>query len=277
MPTREELEAEFEQLGIDFGEPGFYDTSAFLDAERGNPRLIVKYAQYINTLTLKPEYLERARTVVRETADFLHGELVADGRRGACIDISATMLRFLEREGIWVYFIGGGLRIQFPAGSGVGTRWFWPLMHGNNRALMGHAWVCAPPFKVVDLNFAIQPYAADEQKYLNGYVLTEECQQPPEETTVLDLMETEVREELEQAFGRPPTMADLPRIAPGLREFMADFPSCRTIKDGVQLKYIPVTTSTPDLPLERMRNLQLRERYPMQLYAEFRRARNAKP
>lgn len=277
MPTREELEAEFEQLGIDFGKAGFYDTAAFLDAERRNPELIVKYAQYVNTLTLTAEYLDRARTVVRETADFLFGELVADGRRGACIDISATMLRFLEREGIWVYLIGGGLRIQFPAASGIGTRCFWPLMHGNNRALMGHAWVCAPPFRVVDLSFAIQPYAANEQRYLNGYVLTEECQQPPEETTVLDLMENEFREEFEQDFGRPPTMADLPRIAPGLREFMADFPSCRTTKDGVRLKYIPVTTSTTDLPLERMRNLRLRGRYPMQLYEEFQQSRNANP
>jgi hypothetical protein len=34
MPTREELEAEFERLGIDFGKPGFYDTAAFQRAEQ---------------------------------------------------------------------------------------------------------------------------------------------------------------------------------------------------------------------------------------------------
>ena len=101
-------------------------------------------------------------------------------------------------------------------------------MHGENPALMGHAWVCAPPFKVVDLSFSIQPYQAREQRYLNGYVLIEECEQPPEETTLTDLMEPEVRAELRAAFRRPPTMDDLPQVAPGLREFMVDFPSCKT-------------------------------------------------
>ncbi|MFZ0420843.1 MAG: hypothetical protein WAM04_22270 [Candidatus Sulfotelmatobacter sp.] len=274
MPTREELEDEFGELGIDFANPGFCDTPAFQGAERQNPRLLIKYAQYINTLILTPEYLERSRGVVRDTADFLYGELVADGRRGACIDISGTLLRFLERQGIWAYFVGGGLRVQFPARSGIGTRWFWPLMHGENPALMGHAWVCAPPFKVIDLSFSTQPYQAREQRYLNGYVLIEECEQPPEETTLTDLMEPEVRAELRAAFRRPPNMDDLPQVAPGLREFIADFPSCKTTKDQVRLKYIPVNISAPDLPLERMTNLQLRGRYPLQLYREFERARN---
>ena len=270
MPTREELEAEFRRLRIDFGNPGFCETPAFYAAERQTRGLLAKYAQYINTLTFTPEYLERARTVIRDTADFLHRELVADGRRGACIDISGTMLRFLERQGIWAYFVSGGLKVKFPAESGIGTRWFQPIMREINPAGAGHAWVCAPPFTVVDLSFAIQPYAANEQRFLNGYVLIEECQQA-ERTTIIDLMENAAREEFAFAFLRPPTMADLPQIAPGLPEFMVDFPSCRTTRDRVQLKYIPTGTSAPDLPLERMTNLQLRGRYPMQLFEEFQR------
>jgi len=103
VPTRGELEAEFGRLRIDFGNPAFCETPGFLDAEQLDPGLLIKYAQYINTLTFTPEYMERARTVVRETAEFLYAELVADGRRGACIDISQTLQRFLERQGIWVY------------------------------------------------------------------------------------------------------------------------------------------------------------------------------
>lgn len=34
MPTREELEGEFRELGIDFVNPGFCDTPAFQQAER---------------------------------------------------------------------------------------------------------------------------------------------------------------------------------------------------------------------------------------------------
>lgn len=140
-----------------------------------------------------------------------------------------------------------------------------------------HAWVCGAPFKVIDLSFSLQPYTAREKRYMNGYVLIEECEQPPEETTLIDLMEPEVRDQLREDFGRPARMADLPQVAPGLLEFMEDFPSCKTTKNGVRLKYIPVTTAAPDLPLERMTNLQLRGRYPIQLYQEFERARNANP
>jgi len=278
MPTREELEREFGRLGIDFRNPGFCETPAFLEAEGRNPRLLFTYAQYIDTLTFTPEYLEHARRVVRDTGDFLHRELDADGRRGACVDISQTVQRFLEPQGIWVYMVAGGLRIQYPAASGVGTRWFWPLMHPRNRArtgaVTGHAWVCAPPFKVIDLSFAIQPYSPNEQRYLNGYVLAEECEGPPEATTVNDLMDNEVRQELTLALGRLPNMTDLPRVAPDLRDFMADFPSCKITKDEVHLKYIPTRISAPDRPLEGMRNLELRGRYPAQLYEEFQRARN---
>ncbi len=42
MPTRQELEAEFGGLGIDFANPAFYDTPAFRRAERQNPALIIK-------------------------------------------------------------------------------------------------------------------------------------------------------------------------------------------------------------------------------------------
>jgi len=275
LPTREELEQEFIRHGIDFANPGFCDTPAFHAAERRSPRLLIKYAQYINTLNLSPEYLERARAVVRESAEFLYRELVADGRRGACIDISSTMLRFLESQGLWAYFVGGGLRVQFPPRSHIETKWFWPIMHGDNPALMGHAWVSAPPFKIIDLSFSLQPYTAREQRHLNGYVLIEDCEQPPDQTTLTDLMEPEVRAELRQDFGRPPRMDDLREVAPGLLEFMADFSPCRTTKDGVRLKYIPVRVSAPDLPLEEMRNLQLRGRYPGQLFEEFQREINA--
>jgi hypothetical protein len=275
MPTREELEAEFERLGIDFRNTAFCETAAFLAAEQRNPRLLVKYAQYINTLTFTPEYLQRARTVVAETADFLFAELIADGRRGACIDISLTLQRFLERQGIWVYLVGGALRIQFPAASGIGEKYFWPIMHGDNPARMGHAWVCAPPFKVIDLSFSLQPYRANEQRYLDGYVLVEECVQPAEETNIDDLMENEAKEEFVRVYRRAPTMADLPQIGFGsIVQFIADFSSCETTKDQVRLKYTPTKISAPDLPLERMTNLRLQGRYPMQLYEEFQRARN---
>lgn len=194
---------------------------------------------------------------------------MADGRRGACIDITQTVQRFLERQGIWVYFAGGSLRIDFPSDSGLPSKWFWPIMHAGNPARMGHAWACAPPFRVVDLSFSVQPYGPNEQQYLKGYVLAEGCT-AAEEITIDDLMENEARAEFQRYFRRAPTLEDLPRIGfAAFQQILADFPSCSVSKGQVRLKYTTTSISGPDRPLEQMRNLCLRGRYPSQLYDEF--------
>ncbi len=95
MPTREELENMFRGLGIDFATPGFCDTPEFQAVERNNPAFLKSYADYVQKLELSAEYIDRARAVVRDTAQFLYNQLVADGRRGACVDISGVVLRFL--------------------------------------------------------------------------------------------------------------------------------------------------------------------------------------
>jgi len=43
---------------------------------------------------------------------------------------------------------------------------------------------------------------------------------------------------------------------PNLLDFMAEFPSCKTTKDDLRLKYVPTKISDPNLPLEQMRNLR---------------------
>ena len=93
-----------------------------------------------------------------------------------------------------------------------------------------------------------------------------------------DLMENEAKEEFVRVYRTAPSMADLPQIGFGsIVQFIADFSSCKTTKDQVLLKYAPTKISAPDLPLERMTNLRLQGRYPMQLYEEFQRARNPNP
>ena len=99
-------------------------------------------------------------------------------------------------------------------------------------------------FKVIDLSFSLQMYRANEQRYLNGYVLVEECEQPAEETNIEDLMENEAKEEFVRVYRRAPTMADLPQIGFGsIVQFIADFSSCKTTKDQVRLKYTPTKIS----------------------------------
>ena len=93
MPTRNELEKMFRGLKIDFRKPGFYDTPQFQAVEREHPAFLKSYADFIQNLTLSAKYVDRARQIVRDTAEFLFNELVADGRKGACVDISGLVLR----------------------------------------------------------------------------------------------------------------------------------------------------------------------------------------
>jgi hypothetical protein len=266
MRTRRQLENTFRRLGIDFANTGFCETPEFQAVERDDPTFLKFYAMYVRQLQLSPEYIERARNVIQTTADFLFHELVADGRRGACVDISGLILRFLERQGIWCHVTCGGLKIQFPAESGIGPKWFFPLMHRNNNAFTGHAWIYAPPYKVIDISVSLQPYPAEQQRFVRGYNLAEECHQSPDATTIRDLMEPELIEEFVRDHRRMPTMNDL---MPELRQFMRDFAPCRVVSEGVSFNYMPVKISAPDLSLEQMLHPTLSGRRPMQVFEEF--------
>jgi hypothetical protein len=274
MPTRQELEATFRRLGIDFTHPGFCDSPEFQAVERENPVFLKSYAEYVQKLELPAEYLDRARPVIQETAEFLFNQLVADGRRGACVDISGVVLRFLERQGIWCHVACGGVKVEFPPEARMRPRWFHPLMHPNNNAFTGHAWIYAPPFEIVDVSISLQPYSAEQQRYFNGYTLAEQVGEPAEPIGVRDLMENELVEEHVRRFGRLPTMQD---ISPDQRQFLKEFPAHRIVKDGVSFTYTPVKISAPDMSLEQMLHPTLSGRRPVQVFEEFQNRNNGRP
>lgn len=64
----DQLEAEFQRLGIDYREPGFYDTPAFLAVERMDPRFLSYYAEYVDRRTYTAEYMDRVRELVPRLA-----------------------------------------------------------------------------------------------------------------------------------------------------------------------------------------------------------------
>jgi hypothetical protein len=51
-------------------------------------------------------------------------------------------------------------------------------MHRDNNAFTGHAWIYAPPFKIVDVSISLQRYSGEEQRYFHGYTLAEEWDEP---------------------------------------------------------------------------------------------------
>lgn len=266
MSKHSELQQSFDVLGIDTTRPGFYDDPRFVEQERQNPRFLQRYAEFVNAIPFDEQYLAKARSTVRALADYLFEELKRDGRKGACIDVSGTAMRMLEKEGIWSYMAEGAAIIHFPESSHLRRRYFWPLMHPGNPAKTGHVWLSVPPFKVVDVSLPIQPYTPEEAKYLTRIVAAEKVGPAPA-TTIGDLMETELIEHFMRLHHRRPTLRD---IAPALREFMAKFRPFQIMHDGCLLRYVPTSVSAMDSGLAGMKNLCLRGKYPADLYREFR-------
>jgi len=264
MATLEELESLFQERGIDFAMPGFYDGAAFQHCESEDPRFLENYGEYLHLLSFDHDYLNRARVVVRELSTFLASELVADGRAGACIDASGALMRMLEREGIWSCMVAGAATVLFPPESGLGHRYFSPLVPPNNPAKTGHTWLFAPPFKVADITLLMQGWKRRESEHIPSAILTERWEAAQADTD--DLMESELAELIYRKTGRAPSMADL---SPQLVQTMRKFPAFSITINGTQIKYVPTQVSAMDGTLERMRNLRLSGRYPFELYQRF--------
>jgi hypothetical protein len=269
MPTLTELQQTFDQLGIGTTRPGFYDEPGFLRAERQDRRFLKKYAQYIEALPFEEQYLLRARRTALEVADYLFDELKRDGRQGACIDISGTATRMLDQEGVWSYMAFGSVIVEFPAQSRLGKKYFRPIVHPDNPAKTGHAWLRVPPFKVLDISLPLQPYPPAAASYLRRYIATEVVAPAPV-TTASDLMEDAFVALFIRRNRRRPSMNDLPQVAPGAREFMAEFSAFELTTDGCRVRYVPTGMSAMETPLPGMRNLCLSGKYPAELYREFR-------
>lgn len=119
-----------------------------------------------------------------------------------------------------------------------------------------------------DLSLPLQEYRAQEREYLQNYVAADAVEMAAP-TTIRDLMENEAIAYFIQHFHRPPTMNDLPVIAPGVREYMNEFHSFEVPYGECRLRYIPTSVSAMDAPLDRMRNLCLSGQYPADLYRAY--------
>ncbi len=145
------------------------------------------------------------------------------------------------------------------------------MMHRNNNAFTGHAWIYAPPFKIVDVSISLQPYSEEQQRYFDGYTLTEQWDEPRKAIGIRDLMENELVEDHVRRFRQMPTMNN---VSANQRQFMREFPARDFAKGGLNFTYIPVKISAPDVPLEQMLHPTLSGRCPVQVFEEFENHRN---
>ncbi|MGY3895647.1 hypothetical protein [Aeromonas enterica] len=244
--SMEKIISDFKRHKIDISKSGFYDEPNFLKVEQRNPEYLNNYARFVQDKAYSSEYLDKARKVIPLIANELHKELLRDGRKGACIDLSMVLSRILEREGFWNYIVKGSLTVSFPNGSGIGDRFFWSIDHGEFSA--GHAWVVAPPFGVIDLTVKQQERDLKELKYLPDFIISEVL--TPELAKVEDIISPEIRQILQAQGLHSGNMLSM--INSTLDKVLVTFKSGSVELKNTKFKYVPVAFGAPDCALENM-------------------------
>ncbi len=262
------LRGVFEKEGVDVAKPGFYDHPAFLQLERKNPRVLELYALYVKCRSYGSEYVEFARLATPRATQFLYEVLERDGRRGACIDAMNILTRFLERLGVWCYGVSGALTIDFPSASRLPKQYFWPIRGPRNPAKTGHAWVSAPPFRIVDFTLGLQPYNKNQQQYLPRTVVAEQTHS--HEVTLGDLVEPEAMHEIRSRFGRTPSLSEMAQTnARSMLECVSQFGSHKVSHEGTTLTYVSCAIHACDGPLEENRSFCPSVKDPAGLFNQF--------
>lgn len=260
-------QALFAKLGVDTSNPGFYDSDTFLKEERSNPRLLEEYAAFVDLRVRSPEETMRVRDVVQRTAAFLFQRLSEDGRKGACVDASIALSRMLERRGVWNYIVKGALTLTFAPDTGLGDLHLAPIMMNGNPAVAGHAWICAPPFRVVDITAAFQPYPPSYERLITSPIIEESLS--PVTPTVEDLFDPDLVAEFLRRERRLPTLRDTTANDPDLMSKTRRFGAGSVTLGKVTFRYIACGIGAPDEPLERLSTLNLSGKYPRDLYEEL--------
>ena len=99
---------------IDYSRPGFYDSDEFVEQEKKDDSYLENYAAFVLLRSYPKDYIARARSVIRDVSEFLFSRLSKDGRLGACVDMAATLTRFLDRQEVWNFPVSGMSDREFP-------------------------------------------------------------------------------------------------------------------------------------------------------------------
>jgi hypothetical protein len=243
----DELQSSFSQLGIDYGRIAFYEQAAFQAAERDHPTLFQRYAEFVEARRYDAAYLAQVRQVIPEVAAYLRAELAKDGQEGACVDCSLVLSKILEKLGIWNYVAAGSVTVEFDRSTGLPTQ-HWPHLLGNAQAV-GHAWVSAPPFRVVDLTIGQQKAPQRIRPHLPDMIVAEACE-PVDEVSLDDLLHPDLQLHMLNEYGGLPTIHQVMDRKPEIARLIRTFRPFAVRHGPIRAKYIPCCMTAVEDPFE---------------------------
>lgn len=234
-------------VGVDTTRFGFYDQPAFMEQEIRDGRFLERYAEWVQSRPRTEDYDARGRSLVPRLAGFLADLFEREGMQRSCVHASAMMPRILDRLGVWSFGLKGSMVME------VADEDLW---RGQSMcdfadfagAELGHAWVVAPPFVIVDPTVRLQSPAGDPMNaYLPPIVAVEEA--AVVRPTVDDVVSAEMRAHYARQEGRADERLHL-RLVPQLAAFASGFPAREACFGPLSLRYVPAGVRISDVELE---------------------------
>lgn len=258
----DELTKIFSVNSIDYTKPGFYDTPQFIQNEQENPAFLNNYGYWVYHKQYSKEYLNRVEKIVPSILEVMHRELVADGRKGACIDVSLVLLKILELHGIWSVVIKGSLNVKFTQYLGVDDRHFWQLDDPAKNSSAGHAWLCCPPYEVIDITIKQQPWDDNFEGYLPEVIMQKKVERF--KASISDICSHDYMAYLEKYNTDCANFLN----ELGFWDFTTIVTPVSFLINDTSLRYIPFAFTVPDMNLEKMSNLILSGKRPIEIYRQ---------
>ena len=188
------LTADFRASGVDPDAFGFYDQLGFLARESTDPAYLARYAQWVLTRPISPEYEAHVRATVPKLAHLLSAAFAAHDAHGRCLAACSMMTRMLDLLHVWSFGLFGSVIIEAPDQCLRRTmRTIAFKRDPDPDAAAGHAWVCAPPFLIVDTTLTLQRWDAAILPLLPGVVLADAAA-PRVPARVEDIVDDRVRD-----------------------------------------------------------------------------------
>ncbi|WP_209427605.1 hypothetical protein [Pararhodobacter sp. SW119] len=235
------------RLGIDTAKFGFYDQPAFLAEERHNGEFLDQYAIWVKSRPRTAEYDERVRDIVPRLAELLADLFERRNMHRSCVHASSMMQRILDRLGVWSYGLKGSMIMEVECED----LWRGQCMCDTSDfagAELGHAWVVAPPFEILDPTIRLQNPPGDAMNRFTPPIVVVEGASLIR-PTIDDVIGAELRELYAQSEGRTDEQLHH-RLIPHLKEFGRNFPSREVKIEELTLRYVPAGVRISDVVLE---------------------------
>lgn len=255
------LAALAEQIGSDAWKPGFYDHPHFLAAEQKGEVRLADYARYVHAHTYSPAYLHHASATIERLGKGIHEALLQEQSVGRCIDACKVLSKMLEAEGVWNYVVGGAVGIYHR-----GEQPRKPIHFYQFDILpidVGHAWVVAPPFGIVDVTLKLQPYQGLQRQHIPAYLFIRHTQ--PVRVAASDLCTPALLRGL-----RKRGYSDTYILTQGLSSYAEHaeaLPAAAVAAGELNIRYIPCKMIAPVGSLAALQHITINGQTPTRLFA----------